>query len=65
MQEALALRRELAGLAADPEWDLFARYDLLRKKPLQSLQDRLFRFAGRFLAATGLMPPHGGQRGQA
>lgn len=58
VQETLTLRRELAGLAADPEWDVLARYDLLGKKPPQSLQERALRFARRLLAATGLIPPH-------
>lgn len=52
------LRRELAGMATDPEWDLFARYDLLGKKPPRSLQERVLRLARRMVAETGLIPPH-------
>ena len=58
LEEALTLRRELAALACKPEWDLLTRHDLLRKKPPQSLQDRMLRQARRLLAATGLIPPH-------
>jgi hypothetical protein len=58
LQEALVVRKNLAVPAADPEWDLLSRYDLLRNKPPSSLQERVLRFARRLLAATGLMPPH-------
>jgi hypothetical protein len=58
VEEALELRKGLAGLAAEPEWDLLSRYDLLRRKPPSSLTERVLRFAQRLLAATGLTPPH-------
>lgn len=58
VEETHALRRELAVLAIEPEWDLLVRYDLLGKKPPQSLQDRVLCLARRWLAAAGLAPPH-------
>ena len=58
IEETRALRRELAALAAEPEWGLLARYDLLGKKPPQSLQDRVSRLARRLLTVSGLAPPH-------
>jgi hypothetical protein len=58
IEETLALRLDLAALAAEPEWDLLTRHDLLAKKPPQSLQDRVLRILNQFLAATGLFRPH-------
>ena len=58
MQEALALREELAALAAMPEWGLLERYDLLRRWPPKALPDRLFRKVPRSLGSLGLMHPH-------
>lgn len=58
VEETRALREELAALAAKPEWDVLARYDLLREKPPQALHERVWRSARRVFAAAGLMPPH-------
>jgi len=56
--ETLALRRELTALASTPEWDLLSRHDLLGNKPPPLFQDRVFRFARKLFAATGLIPPY-------
>lgn len=56
--EAKALRRELKALAAQPEWDLLTRYDLLARKPPSSWQERVWRRVQRLLASAGLMSPH-------
>jgi hypothetical protein len=58
IEETRELRRELAALAAEPEWDLLTRYDLLGNKSPQSLQQRALRCIRRLLAATGLFLPH-------
>lgn len=58
VEETRALRRELAALAARPEWDLLARHDLLGRKPPQSLREHASRRGRRLLAATGFIPPH-------
>jgi hypothetical protein len=58
VEETFALRRELAALAAKPEWELLTRHDLLSKKPATSIQDRAYRFARKWLASAGLFPPH-------
>jgi hypothetical protein len=58
MAETMALRRELAALAAKPEWALLTRYDLLRKKPPSSLKEQIWRHTRRLLTASGLASPH-------
>jgi hypothetical protein len=58
VEEALTLRRELAALAAKPEWGLLTRCDLLGKKQPSRFRDCVFRLARKSLAATGLFPPH-------
>ncbi|MGF6572917.1 hypothetical protein ABH945_005038 [Paraburkholderia sp. GAS333] len=55
--EANALRRELKSLAAQPEWALLTRYDLLADKPPLSSRERVWRDFRRCLAAMGMMPP--------
>lgn len=57
VEETRALRRELAALAADPEWNVLVRYDLLRDKAPQSLPDRVWRGVRGLFAAMGVMPP--------
>ncbi len=58
VQETQALRETLAAWAADPEWSLLCRYDLLREKPSGSLSDRWFRRVKSMLASFGLVRPH-------
>lgn len=58
MEETQELREIVAAWAADPDWSLLCRYDLLRKKTPRSLGDRLFRWAKNMLARLGLVPPH-------
>jgi hypothetical protein len=58
LAEAKALRRELKALAAQPEWDLLTRYDLLARKPPSSWQERAWRRVRRVLASAGLISPH-------
>ncbi len=56
--ETQALRQTLAAWAADPEWSLLYRYDLLREKPANTLGDRWFRRVKGMLARLGLVRPH-------
>ncbi|MFT4066436.1 hypothetical protein [Paraburkholderia sp.] len=56
--EAKALRRQVKRLAAKPEWDLLARYDLLGKKPPSSWQEGVWRRIRHLLASTSLISPH-------
>jgi hypothetical protein len=56
--ETRALRRELRALAANPDWDLLTRHDLLSKKPPSSLKERVWRRARKVLATLGLVSPH-------
>jgi hypothetical protein len=58
MKETLALRETISAWAADPEWSLLCRYDLLRQKPPHSLGDLWFRRAKNMLARLGLVRPH-------
>lgn len=58
VEETRALRRELAELAAKPEWGLLTRYDLLRNKATKSMTDRIVRWSRRQLSTLGLLPPH-------
>lgn len=58
LTETLVLRETLAAWAADPEWALLCRYDLLRRKQPRSLVDRWFRRAKNMLAGLGWIPPH-------
>jgi hypothetical protein len=58
VEDTLALRRELAALATKPEWELLTRYDLLSKKQPSCFHDRVFRSVRKWLAATGVLPPH-------
>ncbi len=58
VQETQVLREMLAAWAADPEWDLLCRYDLLRKKPPSLLRDRWFLRIKKILAGFGLVRPH-------
>ncbi|MBX3670113.1 MAG: hypothetical protein KF778_17060 [Rhodocyclaceae bacterium] len=53
-----ALRKELAAWAAEPEWALLARNDLLRHKPPQARGHRWYRRAQHALAMLGLVRPH-------
>lgn len=55
--EAIALRRQLKSLAAQPEWALLTRYDLLADKQSLSLKGRVWRAFRRLLAAAGAMSP--------
>jgi hypothetical protein len=56
--ETKALRRQFKALAANPEWALLTRYDLLGKKPPSSLKERVWRRMRRLLASAGLVSPH-------
>ena len=58
VQETQALRETLAAWAAEPEWELLCRYDLLRKNPSPSIGDRWFRRVKNMLARVGLVSPH-------
>lgn len=58
MKETQALRKTIAAWAADPEWSLLCRYDLLRLKPPRSQGDLWFRRAKNMLARLGLARPH-------
>ncbi len=58
VQETYALRETLAAWAADPEWSLLCRYDLLREKPSSSLGNRWFCRVKSMLARLGLVRPH-------
>lgn len=58
LKKASALRNELAGLAAAPEWDLLVRHDLLAKKEPASLQARIWRRIRSWMASVGLLRPH-------
>ncbi|SIO68134.1 hypothetical protein SAMN05444172_4747 [Burkholderia sp. GAS332] len=56
--ETKALRRQLRTLAATPEWDLLARYDLLGKKPPSTFKARVWRRIRRLMSVAGLISPH-------
>jgi hypothetical protein len=56
--EAKALRRQLKARAANPEWDLLTRYDLLGKKPPSRLKERVWRRVRHLLASIGMISPH-------
>ncbi|OLL28689.1 hypothetical protein BTH42_26045 [Burkholderia sp. SRS-W-2-2016] len=56
--ETKALRRQIRALAAKPDWDLLARYDLLGKKTPPTLHERVWRRIRRLLASVGLISPH-------
>lgn len=56
--ETRKLREQLKLLAAKPDWDLLARYDLLAKKSPSSTKDRAWRRVRHLLASVGLMSPH-------
>ena len=58
VQKTQELREMLAAWAADPEWALMCRYDLLRKKPPSSLRDRWFLRIKKILSGLGLVRPH-------
>jgi hypothetical protein len=57
IEEARALRRELANLAVSPDWHLIARHDLLSGKPPSSFPGRLYKLARNFLSKARLLPP--------
>jgi hypothetical protein len=58
VDETQMLRETFAAWAADPEWALLCRYDLLREQTPRSLSDRWFRRLKNMLAGFGLVPPH-------
>ena len=58
IDQTRTLRRELRALAANPDWTLLARHDLLAGKPPATLNERAWRGAKRVMAALGLIPPH-------
>lgn len=60
VEETLALRRVLLRrvLAASPEWDFLARYDLLGKRPPVTLQERAVRLIRTLLAKARILPPY-------
>ncbi|MBL8474341.1 MAG: hypothetical protein JNM98_21315 [Rhodocyclaceae bacterium] len=58
LTETRDLRKTLAAWAAEPEWSMLARYDLLRHKPPQTLGHRWYRRAQHALAALHLVRPH-------
>lgn len=58
LDETRALRREMASLAATPDWNLLVRSDLLADKPPRLLRDRAWRRIRRALCALRLAPPH-------
>lgn len=57
LEEALALRRELAAMAATPEWSLLVRHDLLAQKQPASYKERVWRRVRSWLAAVRVLPP--------
>lgn len=58
VEETEALRATLLGWAAEPEWALLCKYDLLRKKQPTTLGTRLFRWCKKLLAEIGIIHPH-------
>ncbi len=56
--EAKKLRKQMKAIAANPEWDLLRRYDLLAKKPPSSLRERVSRRVRHLLTSAGLISPH-------
>jgi hypothetical protein len=56
--EAKTLRKQLKATAANPEWDLLTRYDLLANKPPSSLKESVWRRVRDLLASAGLISPH-------
>lgn len=58
IDSARRLRQELALLAANPDWGLLQRHDLLAKKKPLLLRERLWHRFRVVLAAIGLLPPH-------
>ena len=58
LEETRMLRKELAAWAADPEWELLRRYDLLRNKPPDKFADRCYRRGKNMLADLGMVSPH-------
>lgn len=58
VQETHVLRLQLAAWAADPEWPLLSRYDLLGNKPPRSLFGRMVRWLRGRMAQLGLVRPH-------
>lgn len=57
LEETLALRRQLAALAAEPEWSLLVRHDLLAQKQPASYKERVWRCVRSWLAAVRFLPP--------
>lgn len=57
VEETHVLRRELATLAAKPEWDFLTRYDLPGKKLPLTLRGRTFRLGRILLTRIGILPP--------
>ncbi|MFM0340108.1 hypothetical protein [Paraburkholderia fungorum] len=55
--EAKVLRRQLNSLAAQPEWALLMRYDLLAEKQPLSPKEQGWRAFRRLLASAGVMSP--------
>ena len=58
VKETQELRETLAAWAAEPDWSLLCRYDLLRQKTPRSLGDRWYRRAKNMLARLGLVRAH-------
>lgn len=57
LEETRQLRQKISALAAQSEWDLLLRHDLLADKPPSRLIDRLYRSGRRFLGKIGALPP--------
>lgn len=57
LKESELLRQRILTLAAQPEWDLLLRHDLLADKPPSGLMNRSYRSVRRFLGKIGMLPP--------
>lgn len=54
LEETRLLRRRLAELASQPEWDLLVRFELLPARPSPTLRERLLQRIWRLLRVLGL-----------
>lgn len=54
LEETRLLRRRVAELASQPEWDLLVRFELLPARPSPVLRERFLQRIGRLLRVLGL-----------
>lgn len=54
VEETRLLRRKVAALASQPEWDLLVRYELLPAKPSPVFRECFLQRVGRLLRVWGL-----------